>query len=137
MCYSRSKRHRWRGSFRDNRFVIIFNLNSASCTSTCLFIGTIVNEVALFSAFKALTGFSVFLVFFVVCGFADNSGCIHRVIILRGETWSRWCAISWSVPVLVIGSRVVASRAMPDPSRSLSLSLSLSMVIKSSIFRMK
>jgi len=50
--------------------------------------------------------------------------------------WSgRLCAISLSTPVLVVGTRVVATRAMPDLSRSLSLSLSLGAITAgSSIF---
>jgi len=137
MCYLRGKRCGWGGSFGDDQFVVIFNLNSAGCTSVCLFIGTIVDKVALFSTFEALASLSVFLVFFVVCGFVNNSRCIHCVIVLRGKAWSRWCTISWSTPVLVVRSRVVASRAMPNLSRGLFLSLSLSVIIESSIFRME
>jgi len=137
MCYLRSKRHRWGGSFGDDRFVVIFDLNSASSSSACLFIGTITNKVTLLSTFEALAGLSVFLTFFVVCGFSDNGGCIHGIIISRRETWSRRCMIFWSTPILIVGPGVVASRVTPDPSRSLPLSLSLSTVIEGSIFRMK
>ena len=108
-----------------------------SSTSACLFIGAVVNEMALFSALEASASLLVFFVFFVVCGFANDSRHIHGVIILRGETWSGWCTISWSAPVLVVRSRVVASRATPNLSRGLFLSLSLSTVIESSVFRMK
>ena len=92
------------------------------------------NKVALLSTFEASTGLLVFLVFLVIGGFANNGRCIHCVIVSRGKAWSRWCTISWSAPVLVVRSQVVASGAMPDPSRGLSLSLSLSVIVEGSIF---
>jgi len=137
MCYLRSERYGWGGSFGDDQLVVIFDLNSASSSSTCLFVGTIANKVTLLPTFKASACLSVFLLFLVICSFVDNGGSIHSVIISRRKTWSRRCAISWSMPVLIVGSRVVASRVMPDPSRGLSLSLSLSSVVEGSIFRMK
>jgi len=105
----------------------------------CFLVGTVADKVALFSTFKALTGLSIFFAFFVIGSFADNSRYIHSIIVLRGKTWSRGlCAISLSAPILIVRSRVVATRATPDPSRSLSLSLSLSMTgIESPILRMK
>jgi len=137
MCYPRSERHRWGRSFRGGRFLVVFDLNGVSCMSACLFVGTIANKMTLFSTFETSTCLSVFLAFFVICSFADDSGSVHSVVISRRKAWSGRCTISWSAPILVIGPGVVASRAMPNPSRSLSLSLSLSTVIKGSIFRMK
>jgi len=137
MCYSRSERHRWGGRFRSGWFLVVFNLDSMSCASACLFVRTIANKMTLLSTFKASAHLSVLLTFFVVCSLADDSGSIHSIVILRGKAWSRRCTISWSAPVLIVGSRIVTSRVTPDPSRSLSLSLSLSMVIERSVFRMK
>jgi len=138
-CYSCSKRHCCRWRVRDNQFVIVFNLNSASCMSMCLFVGAIADKVALFSTFEASASLSVLLAFFVICGFVDNGRCIYCVIILGRKTWLRGlCAISWSVPILIVRSWVVASRAMPDLSQVLPLSLSLSLTgIEGPIFRMK
>ena len=138
MCYLCSESCRHRRGFRDNWLVVVFNLNGMSCTSACLFVGTIVNKVALLSTFKASASLSVFLLFFIICGLADNGRHIHSIIILRGKTWLRWCTISWSTPILVVGSRVIASRVMPNPSRVLSLTLSLSTTgIESPVFRME
>ena len=139
MCYSCSERCSCRRGVRDDQFVIIFNLNGTSCMSACLFIWTIMDKMALLSAFKALACLIVFLVFFVICSFADNGRRIHSIIVLERKTWLRGlCVISWSTPVLIIGSSVIASRATPDPSRVLSLSLPLNtIVVRSSIFQMK
>jgi len=126
MCYLGGERCGCRWRVRDNQFVIVFDLNSVSCMSACLFAGTIADKMALLSTFKALASLLVLLVFFVICGFADNGRHIHSIIVLGRETWSRGlCAISWSAPILIVGSWVVATRATPDPSRGLSLSLSL------------
>jgi len=137
MCYSHSERHRWGRSFRGGWFLVIFDLDGMSCVNACFLVRTIANKVALLSTFKASAHLSVFLAFFVICSFTDDSGSVHSIVISRREMWSRWCVISWSAPVLIVGSRIVAPRAMPDPSRSLSLSLSLSTVIERSVFRMK
>ena len=129
MCYLCSERCSCRGGVGDNWFVVIFDLNSSSCMGVCLFIRAIADKMALLSIFEASACLAVLLVFFVICGFTNNGRSIHRVIVLGRKTWlRRLCAISLSAPVLVVGSRVVASRAAPDPSRSLSLSLSLGMV---------
>jgi len=134
MHYLCSERRRWGRSFGSGWFLIVFNLNSINA---CLFVRTITNKMTLFPTFETSACLSVFFAFFVVCSLVDNSGSIHGVIISRRETWSRRCTISWSAPVLIVGSRVVASRAMPNPSRSLPLSLSLGMIVKGPIFRMK
>ena len=91
MCYLHSKRCRHRRGLQDNQFVIIFDLNGVSCTSACLFVGTVANKVALFPAFEASASLLIFLAFFVVHGFVDNSRRIHSIIILRRKTWLRWC----------------------------------------------
>jgi len=93
--------------------------------------------MALLSTFEASARLSVLLAFFVICGFANDSRSIHSIVILRGKTQLGRCTISWSTPILIIGSEVIASRAMPNPSRSLPLSLSLGTVIERSVFRVK
>jgi len=137
MCYLHSERHRWGGGLRGGRFLVVFNLDGTSCASACLFVRTIANKMTLLSTFKASACFLVLLAFLVICSLVDDSGSIHGIVISRRKTWSRRCTISWSAPVLVVGSGVIASRATPDPSRSLPLSLSLGTVIERSVFRMK
>jgi len=136
-CYLHSERCGWGRSFGGSRFLVVFDLNSASCSSACLFVGTIANKMTLFSTFEALACLPIFFMFFVICSFADDSRSVHSIVISRGKTRSRRCMISWSAPVLIVRSGVVASRATPDPSRSLPLSLSLGAIVESSIFWMK
>jgi len=107
--------------------------------SAYLFIGAITDKMTLLPTFKALACLVVLFAFLVICGFADNGGRIHGVIISGRKMWSRGlCAISQSVPVLIIGTRVVASSTMPDPSSVLSWSLSLNAIaVGGSVFQME